>query len=424
MRSGRTNQTVHNPAPMTGVATKHEAAPHERWLTPGVRGIGGASLLADIGHEIPTSLLPSLLTGTLGAPAAALGIIEGVADGFAGAARFGGGALADDPQRRRAIAVGGYGATAVLSGLIGVATTVWQVAVLRSSAWAARGLRVPARNALLADVVPPSAYGRAYGFERMMDNLGAILGPLLGIALVAAVGIRDAIVLSIIPGLLAVGAIFYAIRAAKLPKTRERQPIRIQVLPVLQGELGRLLGAVGAFELGNIAATLLILRATDLLRPEHGADGAAQLALALYTAYNMAATLISVPAGRHGDRRRPVEVLAAGTIAFAIAYIVLALTGADMLILAAGFVLAGIGIGCVETAEHAAVAALAPENLRGSAFGLLATAQSLGNLVASSVAGLLWTLVSPTAAFIYAAAWMLVALAALAAGDRRARAAA
>jgi len=389
------------------------------WLTPGVRGIGGASLLADVGHEIPTSLLPSLLTGTLGAPAAALGIIEGVADGLAGAARFAGGALADDPQRRRTIAVGGYGATAVLSGLIGVATSVWQVAILRSSAWAARGLRVPARNALLADVVPAGAYGRAYGFERMMDNLGAILGPLLGIVLVAAVGIRDAILLSIIPGLLAVGAILYAIRAAKLPRTRERQPIRIQVRPVLQGELGRLLGAVGAFELGNIAATLLILRATDLLRPEHGADRAAQLALALYTAYNVAATLISVPAGRHGDRRRPVEVLAGGTIAFAIAYLVLALTGASMLVLAAGFVLAGIGIGCVETAEHAAVAALAPEQLRGSAFGLLATAQSLGNFVASSIAGLLWTLVSPTAAFLYAAGWMLVALAAFAAGARR-----
>jgi hypothetical protein len=115
-----------------------------------VGGIGAASLLADVGHEIPTSLLPSLLTSTLGAPAAALGLIEGVADGLAGAARFAGGALADDPQRRRAVALGGYGTTAGLSGLIGVATAVWQVAVLRSAAWFARGLRVPARNALLA----------------------------------------------------------------------------------------------------------------------------------------------------------------------------------------------------------------------------------------------------------------------------------
>jgi MFS family permease len=401
------------------VTTTRDGAPDDpgdddRWLTPGVRGIGGASLLADVGHEIPTSLLPALLTGPLGAPAAALGVIEGVADGLAGVGRFAGGALSDDPGRRRAIAVGGYGTTAVLSGLIGVATSVWQVAVLRSGAWFARGLRVPARNALLADVVAPAFYGRAYGFERAMDNLGAIIGPLLGIALVAAVGLRGAILLSIIPGLLAVGAIVYAIRAAKLPRIAQRRPIRIQVRPVLQGELGRLLGTIGAFELGNIAATLLILRATELLTPGRSVDAAAQLALALYTAYNLAATLISVPAGRHGDRRSPVGVLVVGTVAFAAAYVVLALTGASLPILLVGFVLAGIGIGCVETAEHAAVARLAPEGLRGSAFGLLATVQSLGNFAASTIAGLLWTLVSPTAAFVYAAAWMLIALAAFA----------
>ena len=116
----------------------------ERWLTPGVRGIGAASLLSDLGHEVPTALLPSLLTTTLGAPASALGLIEGVADGLAGVARLSGGALADDPGRRRAVAVGGYTSTAVLSGLIGAATAAWQVGVLRAAAWTARGLRVPA----------------------------------------------------------------------------------------------------------------------------------------------------------------------------------------------------------------------------------------------------------------------------------------
>ena len=89
----------------------------------------------------------------------------------ADAHRFGGGALADDPGRRRAIAVGGYTTTAVLSSVTGAATSVWQVGVLRAGAWAARGLRVPARNALLADIVDPAVYGRAYGFERAMDNL-------------------------------------------------------------------------------------------------------------------------------------------------------------------------------------------------------------------------------------------------------------
>jgi MFS family permease len=113
--------------------------------------------------------------------------MEGISDGLAGLARFGGGALADDPSRRRAIAVGGYTTTAVLSSVTGAATSVWQVGVLRAGAWAARGLRVPARNAVLADIVDPAVYGVAYGFERAMDNLGAIGGPILAIALVAMV---------------------------------------------------------------------------------------------------------------------------------------------------------------------------------------------------------------------------------------------
>jgi len=98
-----------------------------QWLTPGVRGIGTASLLADVDHEVPTALLPSLLTVTLGAPASVLGLIEGVADAAAGTARFAGGALADDPVRRRRLAVGGYTATAVLASPTGVATSAWQV---------------------------------------------------------------------------------------------------------------------------------------------------------------------------------------------------------------------------------------------------------------------------------------------------------
>ena len=106
-------------------------------------------------------------------------------------ARLAGGAMSDDPAPRRALAVGGYSSTAVLSSLIGASTAVWQIGVLRAGAWAARGLRVPARNALLADIAPPEAYRRAYGFERAMDDLGAIAGPLLAVLLVGLVGVRS-----------------------------------------------------------------------------------------------------------------------------------------------------------------------------------------------------------------------------------------
>jgi MFS family permease len=389
------------------------AVTKSEWLTPGVRGIGAASLLSDLGHEVPTALLPRFIT-SLGGSAAVLGVIEGVADGLAGLARLGGGALADDPARRRATAVGGYSSVAVLSGLIGAATSLWQVAVLRAAAWTARGLRVPSRNALLADATPREAYGRAYGFERMMDNLGAIGGPILALALVAAFSVRTAILLSVIPGLLATVAIVYAIRRLPKLERRERQPIRLQVRPVIQAGLGRLMLAVSAFELGNVAATLLILRATELLTPSEGADGATSTALFLYIGYNVAATLTSIPAGHLGDRTSPRFVLAGGALAFVLAYGAFAATGPSVPILLLAFVVAGVGIGCVETAEHAAVAVAAPAQVRGSAFGLLAAVQSFGNLAASAIAGLLWTVVSPGAAFAYLAAWMLVAVAGLA----------
>jgi MFS family permease len=135
-------------------------------------------------------------------------------------------------------------------------------------------------------------------------------------------------------------------------------------------------------------------------------------------AYNLAATLASVPAGRLADRRGPVGVLAAGVALFLAAYLGLALTGASLVVLAGCFVAAGVAIGWVETAEHAAVATAAPEGLRGSAFGLLAAIQSFGNLAASGVAGLLWTVVSPRVAFGYLAGWMALALVGLVGSGR------
>jgi MFS family permease len=142
-----------------------------------------------------------------------------------------------------------------------------------------------------------------------------------------------------------------------------------------------------AFEVGNVAATLLILRATDLLTPDRGVHGATQIAIALYVVYNIAATITSFPAGGLSEklgRRGPLLVTAAAVAAFLLAYGLFAISGPVIVLLGGAFALAGVGIGAAETAENAAVAAFAPDELRGSVFRLLATTQAIGNLAASA----------------------------------------
>jgi MFS family permease len=196
------------------------------------------------------------------------------------------------------------------------------------------------------------------------------------------------------------------------------------VRPLLRGALGRTLAGIALFEAGNMAATLLILRATDLLTPGRGMDAAAAAAIALYTGYNLLATVTSIPAGRMVDRLGARPVLGAGVALFGVAYLVFALAGGDIPVLAVAFLLAGVGIGAVETAQHTAVAAMAPEANRGSAFGLLAGIQSVGDLVASAMVGLVWAVAGAPAAFVLAASLMVGSLVVLTLGRPRGRVAA
>jgi MFS family permease len=181
-----------------------------------------------------------------------------------------------------------------------------------------------------------------------------------------------------------------------------------------------LLAGIAAFELANVAATLLLLRATELLAP---GESYSRTAVLLYAGYNLAATLVAVPAGQLTDRRGATVVLAAGAAAFAAAFAGFAFAGPSVPLLVLLFALAGAGIGVGETAQSAAVAAHSPPEVRGSAFGLVATVQAFANLAASAVAGLLWRAVSPEAAFLYLAAWSAVALAVFGAVAVRGRAA-
>jgi MFS family permease len=387
--------------------------PQTTWLTPGVGSVGAASLFSDLGHEMTTSVLPTFVTATLHSGPGALGLIEGVSDALVGVAKLAGGPLAADPARRRTLVRGGYVGTALATGAIGITVAIWQVAVLRAVAWFSRGIRSPARDAMLFSLVPETAFGRASGLERAGDNLGAVGGPLLAALFVATLGIRPTLLLATVPGFLAAVAITIAAREAKLHagSTKGRKVLAYNVGELRQAGLVRVLAAPTLFELGNLAASLLILRATVLLHTDgRSLAHATSLAVLLYAAHNLAATLTAIAAGSIIDRATPRPAMVLGAATYLAGYALFAAGPHQPMLLLLGFVLAGAGIGFAEPAESAAVATLLPDRLRANGFGLLGVVQGIGALTSSAVVGLLWATVSPRAGFAYAAVWMAGAL--------------
>jgi MFS family permease len=376
-----------------------------------VVSVGAASFFSDSGHEIATALLPSFLVSVLHSSAGALGIIEGSSDALMGVAKLVGGPLANDTNRRRRLASGGYIGTALATGALGLTVAVWQAGILRALAWMARGIRSPARDALLSSLAPPEAYGRAFGVERAGDNLGAVVGPLAAAGLVRWIGIRPAIWCAAIPGVLAATAITVAaIEARRLP-VPERRHSAFHLHELRRAGLMGPMVPVVFFECGNTAVTLLILRATELLHNNNRSLVAAtSLAIVIYAGHNVAATGSALVGGHWIDRSSPRGAFAVGAGLYVLSYVGFALGPRCWPLLLVTFALAGSGIGLSETSESALVASVIPDHLRGSAFGALGAVQAAGDVVSSVTVGLLYAGVSPAAAFAYAAGWMTLSL--------------
>ena len=395
-----------------GPSTPASPPPTGGWLSRGVASVGLTSFFSDSGHEIATAILPSFLVSTLHASAATLGLIEGVSDALAGVAKLLSGPFANDPRQRGRVASSGYLGTALATGAIGLSVATWQVGVLRAVAWTSRGLRSPARDSLLAQLAPRQAYGRAFGLERAGDNLGAVVGPLLAAGLVVWVGIRPAMYFAFIPGALAAVAISVAAREARrhggvlVPRR-----VRLELGAMRQAGVIRALLPIALFELGNVATTLLILRATQLLH--NGATTlafATLLAILLYSGHNAFGAVVAFLGGHWLDRASAWLVFTTGACLYILAYAGFAIGPHSPLALLVAFALAGSGIGLAETAESTLFARLLPDHLRGSGYGVLGATQAVGDFASSAVVGVLYAALSPTVGFAYAAFWMVLSV--------------
>jgi MFS family permease len=387
-----------------------------KWLNRNVVGMGLTSLLSDVSHEMATAVLPGFLTA-LGISAAALGLIEGVADGLASFVKLASGWVSDRAGRRKPIAVGGYFVTGSSTALFALATGWPLVLFARGLAWAGRGIRSPARNAILAASVPAESRGKAFGFERAGDTVGAVLGPLLAVALLAhlqpraanpSAPFRTIFLLTLIPGL-ACGVVFsLLVREKGVSGTRARFFSAVRQLPK---SFRRFLVGVGVFGMGDFAHTLMILAATQLLLPAHGMAHAAEIAALLYVGHNVIYAAASYPVGALSDRLGRRGLLAAGYLVGALAAVGLIAAFAwrmtSVSYLAAVFAVGGFYMAFEEALEGTFTADIVEPEIRGTAYGLLGAVNGLGDVAASIVVGGLWTLISPAAAFTYAAVAML-----------------
>jgi MFS family permease len=413
-----------------------ECRQKQSWLNRTVLGAGITSALGDLSYETSNVVLPGFLA-VLGAPAAALGAIEGIADAVSSFTKMGAGYIADRLGHRKSLVVSGYAFTTLGQALMAVASGWPLILAGRVVGWFGRGVRGPLRDAIVAEAITAEMRGRAFGFHRAADTAGAVVGPLIGVALLswaqgfaavdATLPFRLVFWLTLIPGALSVLSFALLVRDDRsLPNPA------LHLWSTLSGfppAFRRYLVAVGIFGAADFAHTLLILAATQLLTARLGAVRAAQVAGLLYVARNATQALASYPIGAAADRWGHVRTLALGYVGGVLTAALIALAfflQVDSVPpLALTFVLAGLYVAAQEALEPSVTANLVPAPTRGIAYATLGSVNGVGKLVSSTLVGVVWTAVGPVAAFGAAATLMAAGSVAMArvresgAGDAR-----
>src|SRR5688572_4237032 len=345
-----------------------------------VKGLSAVSLFNDFASEMVYPVLPAFVTTTLGGSAVALGALDGAADLTAAAVKWGSGRLADRPRWAKPLILAGYGLAVLIRPLIAVAGAAWQVVGFRVLDRVGKGLRSPARDALVSSLTPPSARGRAFGFHRAADHFGAVLGALAAwLLLQRGTDLREVIGWSVVPGLVAMGVLMVVLKSVNSQPSTVNGTSPASAVPVDRSPLT--VDAVGKdfwlpvailvlLTAGRLPETLLLLRLQDLGVP------VATIPL-VWAALHVVRSGASYPGGWLVDRLGTRGAVAAGALLYAVVATALAAalgTGGAIVV----FLCYGVVAGLLEPAERVAITRLAPVRT-GRGFG---TYQGLAGLAA------------------------------------------
>lgn len=392
--------------------------PGKNQLPANVRMLGWVSFCNDIASEMVYPLLPSFLLTMLGGSRFYLGLIEGASESLASLLKLWSGARSDRSTTRKPFIVFGYVLAATCRPLTAILTAPWQLLVIRLSDRIGKGVRSAPRDAMIVDSTEPHLRGRAFGFQRSMDHLGAAIGPLLATAFLLAFPdqLRWLFALTVVPGLAVVAIVVFGLREPPRSRTaeataeeKEKQatvpfPARSSLAQLERGFQPYLL-AIVLFTLGNSTDAFLLVRAEELGVP------VAWLPL-LWCVFHLLKSSLSVVAGRAIDRFGAKRLLAAGWIVYMAAYLGFAFATVVWEVLAL-FALYAVFYAMAEPAERAMVATLCAPERRGLAYGWFNAAIGIAALPASLWFGWLYERFGPVAAFGFGSALALAAVATL-----------
>lgn len=368
----------------------------------------------DISSEMIHALLPLFLTTTLGASVILVGVIDGVAESTASISKVFSGYISDKIGRRKPLILLGYGLGALSKPFFALAGAPALVLGARFADRIGKGLRGAPRDALVADITPPEIRGRAYGVRQALDTVGAFIGPLIAIALMTLLAgdMRTVFWLALIPALIAVVLVVIGVEDHSAAGHETRPPIQVRDLKRLSVGFWSVVALGVVFTLARFSEAFLVLKAS--------AEGLPlMLAPLVLVVMNAVYASGAAPAGALSDRMSSRALLLAGLAALLAADLMLA-WGQGLWATFAGIALWGLHLALTQGLLTKLVANHAPDDLRGSAFGIFNVATGVTLLIASIVAGLLWEFIGPQATFLAGAGFtLLAALMLLAQPDRR-----
>jgi MFS family permease len=367
--------------------------------------LGFVSLLMDSSSELIHALLPLYMAGALGASILTIGIIEGVAESLALVVKVFSGYWSDVTRRRKPLVLAGYGLAALTKLVFPLAASLAWVVAARFLDRIGKGIRGAPRDALVADVTPAAVRGAAFGLRQALDTAGAVLGPLLAVAAIGAFAgdFQAAFWIAVIPALACVVLIVTGVREPMPAHATTRRRIDWRDVRRLPRAFVLVTAIAALLTLARFSEAFLVLRARDVGLSDEQAPWV-MVAMALVYA------LAAYPAGRAADRGHGGTLLAGGMLVLVASDVVLAMAATPQGAIA-GATLWGLHMALTQGLLAALVAATAPSELRGTAFGVFNLAGGVALLVASALAGALWDLAGPAATFTGGAVFTALALA-------------